>query len=312
MRCLHPVHALRGKTLENLQARVYHRIGVVIGPGRAHVGLAPIPVKRLDLIRGRLQHIDGALVEGHGSATEVHLGDHLLTTAADVDNHEIALGHRAQRYRVGGVGIGHPVPDITFTMQHPLIDQILQKLLHRCLAAKLFTGTKRQFEGRASDVIEQHQQLIRIYPCVFGRCIQKKLRVAHDVLVERLAAGHQHPQRAATAPARTPEPLPGRCNAARIAIEDADVQAADVHAQFQRRGGDNAVDTALAQTPFGLTAFARQVTAPIGKDPGWPPPVAVEGVLEILGEHLHHQARTGEHDTLESRTGREPCYAIAL
>src|SRR3546814_9763576 len=64
----------------------------------------------------------------------------------------------------------------------------------------------------------------------------------HHVLVQRLRVCDQHAQARAPAAAGAAEALPGRRHGARIAVEHDHVEAADVHAQLQRRGGDDPVD----------------------------------------------------------------------
>ena len=44
----------------------------------------------------------------------------------------------------------------------------------------------------------------------------------------------------------TAKTLPGGRNSAGIAIEDTDIEGADIDTEFQCRGGDDAVETALA------------------------------------------------------------------
>jgi hypothetical protein len=122
---------------------------------------------------------------------------------------------------------------------------------------------------------------------------------AHHVLIQRIAAGHQHAQAGPVAPPGPPEPLPGGGDGARIAVQHRHVQRADVHAQLQRRGADHAVDAPGTQRPLAAAPLARQIAAAIGQHPRRAARVAVEDVLQILGDHLHHQPRAGEDDVLE-------------
>ena len=82
-----------GEALEDLQPRVHDRIRVVVGTGRPHIGLAPVPVERLDLVRRRLQHVDRARIDRLRRRAEVDLGDDLTAVVVLVDHQEITLGH---------------------------------------------------------------------------------------------------------------------------------------------------------------------------------------------------------------------------
>src|SRR3546814_3687579 len=70
----------------------------------------------------------------------------------------------------------------------------------------------------------------------------------HHVLVQRLRVGDQHAQARALPAPGAAEALPGRRHGARVAVEHDHVEAADVHAQLQRRGGDDSVDRSEEHT----------------------------------------------------------------
>src|SRR5688572_29274245 len=91
--------------------------------------------------------------------------------------------------------------------------------------------------------------------------------MANDVLVERLARRDEHAERRLLAPARATEPLPGRRDRTREAVEDRDVERADVDAEFECRGADDAIDATRAQAALGRATFGRQVAATVRADP---------------------------------------------
>ena len=147
---------------------------------------------------------------------------------------------------------------------------------------------------------------------MFGRGFGEEVRVPHHVLVQRLRTGHHHTECGLLAATGTAETLPGGGHAAGVAIEDDHVQAADVHAQFQRRGADDAVDVAGSHRTLGLAAFGRQITAAVGADAGRLARVVVEDVLQVLGQHLDHQAGLREHQGLQPGLDRDAGDAVAL
>jgi hypothetical protein len=57
--------------------------------------------------------------------------------------------------------------------------------------------------------------------------------------------------------------------------------------------------TRPARSARSCAALARQIAAAIGQHPRRAARVAVEDVLQVLGDHLHHQPRAGEDDVLE-------------
>ena len=91
-----------------------------------------------------------------------------------------------------------------------------------------------------------------------------------------------------------------------------DIQAADIHAQLQRRGRDDAVDAARAQPRSVVAPLGGQVAAAIGADARRLARVVVEHVLQVLGQHLDHQARLREHQRLQPRLDRDARDAVAL
>ncbi|KAG1393855.1 hypothetical protein G6F59_014282 [Rhizopus arrhizus] len=134
----------------------------------------------------------------------------------------------------------------------------------------------------------------------------------HHVLVQRLRAGHHHAQSGRLATAGAAEALPGGRHAAGVAVEDHHVPAANIHAQLQRRGADDAVDVAGAHRTLGLAAFGGQVATAIGADARRLARVVVEDVLQVLGQHLDHQPRLREHQGLQPGLDRDARDAVAL
>ena len=143
-------HRVRGaglrEALENSQPAVVDGLGVVIGTGRAHEGLASLPVESLDLPCARLDQVDGALVEGHRRAAVVDFGEHLLAAVGDVDDHEVALGNAAQADRGRRIAVRGPVPAPVLVMQYLFLAQVLQHLFD-WLAAEVLAVGKRQLDA---------------------------------------------------------------------------------------------------------------------------------------------------------------------
>src|SRR5207342_1577687 len=89
--------------LQHLQLGVVDRVGVVIDVRAGDVGLAPFPVQPLYLVRRGLHHVDRALVQHQRRGGEIDLCDDHLAPVGAVDHHEVAVRHRAQAHRIGGI-----------------------------------------------------------------------------------------------------------------------------------------------------------------------------------------------------------------
>jgi hypothetical protein len=80
------------------------------------------------------------------------------------------------------------------------------------VAAERLAGGERQLERRALHVVHEDVQVVGIDERVLGRGVEEIRRVAHDELIDRRAAGHEHRgERPLRRPAR-----PARCQVAAI------------------------------------------------------------------------------------------------
>jgi hypothetical protein len=125
-------------------------------------------------------------------------------------------------------------------MQQALLGEVSEQL-EQVLLAELVADPKGQLEGGAAQVLHQDQQLIRVDACVLRRGADEKFRIAHDVLIERITRFDEHAEGRALAPPGAAEPLPGGGDGARIAVQQADIERADVDAEFEGIGGDDAI-----------------------------------------------------------------------
>jgi hypothetical protein len=86
----------------------------------------------------------------------------------------------------------------------------------------------------------------------------------HEPLVELVVAGHEHGQRLLLLAPCSACLLPERGDGAREPVEHAGVEPADVDAQLQRVGGDDAAQLAVGQRLLDLAALLGQVAAAVG------------------------------------------------
>ncbi len=149
-------------------------------------------------------------------------------------------------------------------------------------------------------MVQQDQKVVGVHAAVLGGAGEEVVRVLHDELVHGVALGNQD-GKAVPGPAPGPARLlPGAGDGARVARHDARLQVADVDAQLQRVGAHNAHDRAVAQPLFNVAPEVRQIAAPVaGDEVVVARDLCPEGILEILGEHLHVEPAGGEHDGLD-------------
>ena len=86
------------------------------------------------------------------------------------------------------------------------------------------------------------------------------------VLVDRRARRDEDRDARVLAPAGPPELLPRRGDRARVARQDRGVEPADVDAQLERVGRDDAEDLAVAQAALDRAPLRRQVAAAVAAD----------------------------------------------
>ena len=95
---------------------------------------------------------------------------------------------------------------------------------------------------------------------------EKIIGIAHEVLVQGIFVADQDHQRFLLAAADPAGPLPGGHYRSRVADQDADIQVADIDAEFERRGGDDTQQRAVGQPLFDLAAVLGQKSGPVGSD----------------------------------------------
>ena len=153
-----------------------------------------------------LEQVDRALVDAREGPGVVDLGDHLVAAARRVDDDEVRRRHAAQRDVVGGVGVGGPVPAPARVAQHAALLEVGEQR-REVLAAERLAVVDRQLEGGALDVAREHLEVVRVGVRALGRGVEQVLGVVGEVLVEGVAAQHEHRGGRLHAPPRAPRLL---------------------------------------------------------------------------------------------------------
>ena len=95
---------------------------------------------------------------------------------------------------------------------------------------------------------------------------EQRLRLAHEVLVERVLAGDEN-REPVSAPAGASPLLAQAGDRAGEADRDRAVEQADVDSELERVGRRHAQQLALDQPPLDLAALLRRVSGAIGSEP---------------------------------------------
>ena len=186
----------------------------------------------------------------------------------------------------------------------PQSEQVDWQFPIRVWATEGLTVPEGQLEGGTAHMIEQDQELVRMDAGPLRRGAEEELRMAHQILVERVAGRDQHPQGRTLTTSGPPQPLPGGGDRARIAIQHRHVQSPDVDPEFQGGRAHHHVHTPRAQGLLRDPPLAGKIAAAVGEDPRRPAGVTVEYVLQVLGDDLHHEPGAREDDALEAQFGR--------
>ena len=102
---------------------------------------------------------------------------------------------------------------------------------------------------------------------VLGTAVQQCVRMAHQILIERVIARDQDGERLLVAAAGPSRLLPCAGDAARIADQHRGVESSHVNAQFQRVCRRNAQQPAIEKLPFNLPTLGWQISGAVRLDP---------------------------------------------
>ncbi len=172
-------------------------------------------------------------------------------------------------------------------------------LLHVRQVSEGLAPLKGQLVRGTGQMVGQDGRVIGIQVGLLHRSAEEELRVGRQVLVQGRGAGDEDDQRRA-GPASGPAGLlPGAGDGAGVADHNAGRHLPDVHAQFQRVGGDDGPDGPLPQAALNLPPLRGQVAAPVAPDGGGVLPPRGGPFPQVAQEDLGAQAGAGEEDRLQ-------------
>src|SRR5207249_2662773 len=125
--------------------------------------------------------------------------------------------------------------------------------------------------------------------------LEQSLRLAHEVLVERVLARDEHRQAMAAPPSPSPL-LPQRGDRPREADRENAVQQADVDSELERVRRRDAEQLALEQAPLDLAPLHGGVAGAVGREPR----VVAEAVGGEAVDQLGRAAALGEAERAQA------------
>jgi hypothetical protein len=177
--------------------------------------------------------------------------------------------------------------------QPPLAGQTVGQLQSTGKLRPQLVDRQRFLRRRADEMAPGDQRVRRIEHGLLERLTEEKLRMADDVLVQRVRHGDQHDGPRATVAADAADPLPRRDQRAGIADQHADVESPDVDSQLQRARAEHRRQLAAEEPRLESPSLFGQVPGAVGRDA-----VGELGLLphEPRVQQLGHAARLGEGD----------------
>ncbi|OPZ01385.1 MAG: hypothetical protein BWZ09_02727 [Alphaproteobacteria bacterium ADurb.BinA305] len=262
-----------------LHAVLPDRLGVVVDRHRFDAAELLVEIQGEGHVAPPQVLVDGVLVEFAARADGIDLADHLR---AAVDVH-VVVGHAAQVHaacREVGQGVA---PAALVGLERAVAFEHVERHGVGARGEGRLLRAQGVLVGGAGQVLQQYVGVVRVEPGALDRSAQQELGMVHQVLVDGRVAGHEDDHGAPSLAADAAGLLPEAGDAAGVARKEAEIEVADVDAQFQRVGGDDGVDAPLEEVALELAALAGQQSTAVGLDALAQLGVAVgDGAVEAL------------------------------
>ena len=186
----------------------------------------------------------------------------------DVDDRDVVAARRAQRDRRGRELVGaarderavRPPPQVAHRLEH------LGGVPPARPERRVVAGVERPLVRGAEHVRGVDLLVLVVEDRGLDRAVEELVGVAAEELVERVLAGDVDGKAAPAAAGAAPH-LAQRGDGAGERDADRGVERADVDAELQRVGGDDAEQLALDQPALDLAPLLRGVAGAVGRDP---------------------------------------------
>ena len=286
------------EAFEGLDLRVLDGIRVVPAFDALDVRLALFVGETLHVEKPTVVHVDRFLVQRGKGCGEGDFADD-LGVVADVDDHEVVAGHLTEADGVRRVGFRGPVPSPSGPMHHAgLLEETAE--FARLVRSEPLALLDGQLECSALQVVDENLQVVRIDVGVLGRALEEVLRMLDDVLIERRRGRDEHADRGIAPAPGAARALPSGGEGTRVAGEHHGIERADVDAEFQCVGRNDAEDLSVPQLPLDFPPLSGQVAAAVPANGRFAARLPAERFLQVARENLRGQAVVGEDECLST------------
>ncbi len=232
--------------------------------GRFGAHRAAAGVQRGDYVGHATVQVDRAGMRLPPGAEAVHKSDDCALGILDAEGIPAAaqihmpLGPlaRGQQLRAVGGAQQHPLP---LKLRHGA--NSFGKAQPRPVRA---LGRQGLFGGRTLQMTLENHFVARIDHGPLGRATEKILGMTHKILIQSVLARHQNNGRLPARPTYAAAPLQRGHHRAGIPHQNADIQAADVDAQFQSAGADHGQQLSRGHALLDVPALLGQKPGPVG------------------------------------------------
>ena len=158
----------------------------------------------------------------------------------------------------------------------------------------------RRLERRCGDVAVEHARVRVVEDRGLDLAVEQRLRLAHEVLVERVLRGDEHRKAVRAAAGASPLLAQARDRAGE-ADRDRGVEVADVDPELERIGRGDAEELSLDEPPLDLAALLRRVAGAVRSEARGG--LAVEPVRGEAVDELRRLAALREADRPQAARG---------
>ena len=237
----------------------------VVHVAARHQGDAVVQGQLVDDEGRTLVHVDRALVHRGVGGRGVHRAQQSASAGLDhaygVTTGAAQVGQPARRLGV------RPVPPGGSAAQGAPLHQLVQQRRRGRSEHRELVRAQRHLGRRGAQVRREHVGVARVEDGGFDRCIQHRLRMVHQIGVERVLAGDEGDEPVGAGPAGAAGLLPQRHAGAGPAGDQHGVEAGDVHAQLQGVGRGEPPQLARADRPLQRAPLLGEVAAAVRRDP---------------------------------------------
>ncbi len=274
------------------------RLRVIVGVHRPRECQPPRDVQPRDEVRLGAVEVDRPGIDADERRGGVHLLQHLVVAGLVQQEIAVATGgadaHPARRVLFADI-----VPAPLAGLERPLLHQLVHDAAQPRPKERLVLGSEGILVGGARQVPPQHIGVARVDQRLLVGPGKERLRMPHQVLVQRVVLTDEHGKRRPVSPPRPAGLLPGAGDTARIADEDGGVQLAHVDAQLQGVGRGDGQQLAGEQASLDLTPFLGGIAAAVRSDALREVGALSQGVAGVEEDQLRHLARPGKGDVAQ-------------